>query len=109
MAVAQSPEAEAERQQISHLIALGDTKPQIERVMVAQYGTAVLAKPPAQGFDLSVYVIPPLAVLLGLAVVGFALARWRRSGKDSPREPAIAPLSGPEAQRLEEDLARFRG
>jgi len=109
LAVAQSPEAEAERRLISHLIALGDTKSQIEHVMVAQYGTSVLAKPPAQGFDLSVYVIPPAAVLVGLAVVGFALARWRRSRKDSPREPAVAPLSGTEARRLEEDLARFKG
>ncbi len=109
LAVAQSPEAEAERHLISQLIARGDTKPQIERVMVQQYGTSVLAKPPAQGFDLSVYVIPPAAVLVGLAIVGFALARWRRSRKDSPREQAVAPLSGPEAQRLDEDLARFKG
>jgi cytochrome c-type biogenesis protein CcmH len=109
LAVAQAPEAEAERHLISQLIARGYTKSQIDRAMVVQYGTAVLAKPPARGFDLSVYVIPPAAVLLGLAVVGFALARWRRSGKDSPPERAIAPLSEPEAQRLEEDLARFRG
>jgi cytochrome c-type biogenesis protein CcmH len=109
LAVAQSPEAEAERQLISQLIARGYTKSHIEQVMVAQYGTSVLARPPAQGFDLSVYLIPPAAVLVGLAVVGFALRRWRRSRGD-PREPAaVAPLSAGDARRLEEDLAHYKG
>lgn len=109
LAVSQSPQAESERRLISHLIALGDTKAQIERVMVAQYGPSVLARPPAQGFNLSVYVIPPAAVVVGLAVVGFALARWRRSRRGREREAVAAPMSAGDARRLEEDLARYKG
>jgi cytochrome c-type biogenesis protein CcmH len=107
LAVSQSPQAESERRLISHLIALGDTKAQIERVMVAQYGPSVLAKPPAHGFNLSVYVLPPVAVLVGLAVVGFALARWRRSRRSEEPLASVASLSPGEARRLEEDLARY--
>jgi cytochrome c-type biogenesis protein CcmH len=109
LAVSQSPQAESERRLISHLIALGDTKAQIERVMVAQYGPSVLARPPAHGFDLSVYVIPPVAVLVGLAVVGYSLARWRRGRRGEKPDAGVQPLSAGDAQRLEEDLARYRG
>jgi cytochrome c-type biogenesis protein CcmH len=109
LAVSQSPQAESERRLISHLIALGDTKAQIERVMVAQYGPSVLARPPAHGFNLSVYVIPPAAVVVGLAVVGFALARWRRSRRGEGPSAGVGPLSTGDAQRLDEDLARYKG
>ena len=109
LAVSQSPQAESERRLISHLIALGDTKAQIERVMVAQYGPSVLAKPPAHGFNLSVYVLPPVAVLVGLAVVGFALARWRRGRRNEEQPARATPLSPGDARRLEEDLAHYKG
>lgn len=109
LAVSQSPEAESERRLVSHLIALGDTKAQIERAMVAQYGPTVLAKPPASGFDLSVYILPPAAVLAGLAIVGFALARWRRGKRDEEPGSKVAPLKTADARRLEEDLARYKG
>ena len=45
---------------IRGLISQGLTKKQIERQLVAQYGPAVLGKPPAHGFNLTVYVLPPL-------------------------------------------------
>ncbi|MGN6170846.1 MAG: cytochrome c-type biogenesis protein [Solirubrobacteraceae bacterium] len=109
LAVSQSPQAESERRLISHLIALGDTKSQIEHVMVAQYGPSVLAQPPAHGFNLSVYVIPPAAVLVGLAVVGYALARWRRGKRGEDPGVRVPPLSAGDAQRLQEDLARYEG
>ena len=52
LAVSQSPEAFSERSFIRVLIAQGLTKAQIEKQMVANYGAAVLAKPPASGFNL---------------------------------------------------------
>lgn len=110
LANSQSPQANSERALIRHLIALGDTKAQIERVMVAQYGPSVLARPPAQGFNLSVYILPPAAVLVGLAVIGFAVVRWRRSARlRAAAEPAAAPLGAADARRLEEELAGFDG
>ena len=107
LASSQSPEAASERELVSHLIGLGDTKAQIERVMVAQYGPSVLARPPASGFNLSIYIIPPAAVLVGLAVVAVAVRRWRRSGRDAAPPSRAAPLPAADARRLEEDLARY--
>jgi cytochrome c-type biogenesis protein CcmH len=110
LAVSQSPQADAERRFISDLIAKGYTKAQIERALVGQYGPAVLALPPAHGFNLTVYVLPAAILLVGAAGLAFILPRWRRrtralqaaqeaSGSKPPLDPA-------DARRLEEDLAR---
>jgi cytochrome c-type biogenesis protein CcmH len=110
LAVSQSPEADAERQFISGLIAQGETKSQIERALVAQYGPSVLALPPAHGFNLTVYVLPPAIVLLGIAGLAITLPRWRRRTRARAAAdggPAAQPvLDAADARRLEEDLAR---
>jgi cytochrome c-type biogenesis protein CcmH len=110
--VAQSPQAEAERNYIRGLIAQGLTKAQIERELVAQYGTQVLGKPPAHGFNLAVYILPPAAVLIGIGILAFTLPRWRRRARAvaAAAAPAgAAPPTDADARRLDEDLAAFRG
>jgi cytochrome c-type biogenesis protein CcmH/NrfF len=111
LAVSQAPEADRERAFISNLIAKGETKPQIERQMVVQYGPAVLALPPAHGFNLTVYVLPPAVVVIGAALLAYTLPKWRRRTRaDAAKAAATAPppkLAPDDSQRLEEDLARF--
>jgi cytochrome c-type biogenesis protein CcmH len=108
LAVAQSPQAYAERGFIRTLIAQGRTKSQIERALVGQYGTAVLGRPPAHGFNLTVYVLPPALVIAGIAALAFTLPRWRRRTRAASAAcggPPPAPTAE-DAQRLDEDLAR---
>jgi cytochrome c-type biogenesis protein CcmH len=109
--VAQSPQADSERAYIRTLIAQGETKQQILNNLVAQYGPAVLGKPPAQGFNLAVYIIPPAIVILGAAILFVTLPRWRRRTKAAAAGPSpdLKPLDPDEARRLGEDLARFGG
>lgn len=109
LAVAQSPEAYSERQYIRQLIAQGETKQQIEHNMVLQYGSSVLALPPAHGFNLLVYIIPPLVVLAGITTVLLTLPRWRarRSGGDGPAATSGSMLDPTDASRLDEDLKGF--
>jgi cytochrome c-type biogenesis protein CcmH len=108
LAVAESPQAYAERNFIRMLITRGMTKPQIEQALVSQYGTAVLGKPPAHGFNLTVYVLPPALVLIGAAALAFTLPKWRRRSRAAAAAgaPAGPPLPSEDAKRLEEDLAR---
>ena len=68
-----------ERDYIRALIAQGDDKAQIEQALVTQYGPAVLGKPPASGFNLTIYLLPAGAAILGLAIMTLVLPRWRRS------------------------------
>ena len=108
LAVAQSPQAVSERDFIRALIAQGQTKQQIERALVAQYGPAVLGRPPAHGFNLTVYILPPALVILGAVILAVTLPRWRRRARArATASPAPGPrLAADDARRLEEDLAR---
>ncbi len=110
LAVAQSPQANAERGYIRSLIAQGLTKHQIEQNLVAQYGVAVLGKPPASGLNLSVYILPPAILAAGVAILAIALPRWRRRTRAAPGPAAASapPLEPAEADRLERELSQFR-
>lgn len=111
LAVAQSPQADAERNYIRGLIAKGETKQQILKDMVAQYGPTVLGRPPASGFNLTVYVLPPAILAVGIAILAFTLPRWRRRTRAAKsRSPDKSPALDPaEAARLEHELSQFRG
>ncbi len=111
LAVSQSPQAYQERGFIRGLIAKGETKSQIERALVVQYGPAVLGRPPAHGFNLTVYVLPPAIVLIGLGVLALTLPRWRRRARLARARPVATgpPLDPAENRRLEEDLSRYGG
>ncbi|MBV8429866.1 MAG: cytochrome c-type biogenesis protein CcmH [Solirubrobacterales bacterium] len=110
LVVAESPEAYQERDFIRGLIAKGETKAQIERQLVVQYGPAVLGRPPAHGFNLTVYVLPPAILVLGVAILLITLPRWRRArAPASSAEPGAPPLDPAENQRLEDELSRYGG
>jgi cytochrome c-type biogenesis protein CcmH len=114
LAVAQSPQADAERAFILMLIHRGETKVEIERQLVAQYGPSVLGKPPAHGFSLLLYILPPVLVAIGVAILAFALPRWRRraAARAAASGPAISPalaLSPGEAQRVDDELRQYGG
>jgi cytochrome c-type biogenesis protein CcmH/NrfF len=111
LAIAESPQADAERKEIARLIAQGKTKDQIKDALVAQYGDRVLATPKDEGFGLAAYLVPIALVLLALAAGLYFVPKWR--AKRTPGDPAAAGASaGPrisdaDARRLEEDLARY--
>jgi cytochrome c-type biogenesis protein CcmH len=110
LAVSQSAEANDERTFISGLIAKGETKAQILKAMVFQYGPAVLALPPAHGFNIALYVLPPAVLIIGAAILFYTLPRWRRRTRAATADTTKAGLAAPAAsdsRRLEEDLARY--
>jgi len=106
--VAESPLADRERAFIRTRIARGETKEQIKRDMVAEFGPDVLATPAGRGFDLSAYLVPASGVALALIGLSLALTRWRRRGpeRDDPSTPA-PELSAGVSRRLDDDLARY--
>lgn len=106
--VAESPQAELERDYIRGLIAEGKDEAQIKRALVAQYGPTVLGLPAASGFDLTVYVVPAAVVVALLILLALVLPRWRRRARAQAAAYApAATLSAADAARLDSDLARF--
>ena len=112
LAVAQSPQADSERAFIRMLIEQGQTKAQIEKALVAQYGPAVLGRPPAHGFNLTVYILPPAVAARRPRALAFTLPKWRRrstSAGPRPQSRAPAPALAPSRRataRTSSTLAR---
>jgi cytochrome c-type biogenesis protein CcmH len=92
---------------IHEKLAAGWSEDQIKDYFVAQYGDRVLATPPARGLNWLVYVIPPLAIALGVYVLYRAMRGWRRPAQVSPgSESNPAPAGDEYVARLEEELRR---
>jgi cytochrome c-type biogenesis protein CcmH/NrfF len=110
LSVADAPEADAERRFISTLIARGETKDQIKKALVAQYGEAVLSAPKAKGFGLAAYLVPLLAILAAIGALAVLWPRWRGSARardaSAPDSTATA-LPAADAERLDRELASF--
>ncbi len=110
LAIAESPQADAERREITRLIAQGKTKQEILDSLVANYGDRILASPKEEGFGLAAYLVPIALVLAMLAGLAVTLPRWRRnrdSAEDSATTTDGPPLTDADSQRLAEDLARY--
>jgi cytochrome c-type biogenesis protein CcmH len=104
----ESPQAIQERNLIRRLIAQGLTKDQIKDRLVAEYGPNVLATPSDSGIDLAAWLVPGAAIILAAIAIAIGLRRWRRRGGDGSAPGGDGTLSDAEAERLDEDLARYR-
>jgi cytochrome c-type biogenesis protein CcmH/NrfF len=110
LSVAESPQADHERDFIRGLIAKGETTAQIKQALVAQLGPLVLALPQDRGFNVAVYIVPVAVILLVGVMLAVAVRRWRKLGPDDEDEPpdATGPdLKAGDAARLDDELARF--
>ncbi len=108
--LAESPQAQREKDFVSRLVKEGKTKQQIKDALVAEYGEEVLALPQGSGFSLSAYLVPIVAFVVALVALGFGIARWRRAGRGGGDSPAAAAPAGPSAEdraRLDADLGRY--
>lgn len=105
--LSESPQGQRERVFVKRLIAAGKTKAEIKDALVAQYGPRVLALPRASGFDLTAYLVPAIALLVAVAALAVAIARWRRNARPPGATPAASGPRGEDAERLEADIARY--
>jgi cytochrome c-type biogenesis protein CcmH len=105
-----APIADRIRQFISARIAAGDTKSEIERKLVLQFGPAVLAEPSKKGFNLLAWVLPFVALGLGAAALAWLVWRWsRRRDEEAPAVVGGQPLDPELERRVDDELARFDG
>ena len=92
------------RAQIRDQLSAGWTEDQIINYFVNQYGERVLAEPQRSGFTSLVWLLPVLAVLLGLWVAYEILKGWR-SGRPAPTPIPTRPQVAPEVlARIEKEL-----
>lgn len=102
--------ADDQREFIQQRIDAGQSKDEIKRALVAEFGPDVLAMPDSDGFNLAVYLVPALLGVFGVAGVAFAARRWRHArspdgdAADGGDGRALQPA---EEQRLTAELAVF--
>jgi len=99
-----SPIARRMKADIASRIAAGQSKQQIKDELVAQFGTKVLAAPPAKGFNLLAWLLPFAALFGGALVLGLLAWRWSRNREPSAPAPRLSPAL---ERRVDEELARF--
>jgi cytochrome c-type biogenesis protein CcmH len=105
LSVSSSPVAQQERQFIREQITLGKDKEQIKAALVAEYGEDVLAEPERTGFNLALWLVPIVLVLLAAVAIVFAVRRWSGRAPTEEAEPP-PPLSAEDARRLDAELGR---
>jgi cytochrome c-type biogenesis protein CcmH len=88
------------RDELTAYIARGDSDDLILQAFVQEYGPTVLIAPPTTGFNRVAWIMPYLALVLGLTTVALIVRAWRLRPLVPP-DDAVAPVTGPE-------LAHFR-
>ncbi len=70
------PEATPMRALIEDRLLEGKSDDEIVDEFVSQLGLKVLSSPPAEGLNLAAWVMPGVAVLFGLIIVGYLTSSW---------------------------------
>lgn len=96
------------RTEIRGQLASGWSEEQVMDTFVQRYGERVLAEPERQGFSSLLWVLPYVAVAMGLIVVYLALRSWRRQQPKATAAGGSGALAGnvtPETRaRIEREL-----
>jgi cytochrome c-type biogenesis protein CcmH len=113
LAQSDSPAAAQVKRVIQARIAAGDTRSEIKRKLVAEYGTRILAAPPKHGFDLIAWVLPIAGLVAAAGVLGLLAGHGSRVREPEPAADAWA-LDGqqldPEMERrVDDELKSFDG
>jgi cytochrome c-type biogenesis protein CcmH/NrfF len=102
-----SPQAISEQDTLKGFVNRGLSVSEIKSAMVSQFGVGVLARPPAGGFNLTVYILPPAVFLGGLALLIYTLPKWRQRARRAAPLETGAPLKPEESDRLDDELSHF--
>lgn len=91
-------------------IAQDKSAAEIIQSFVARYGEKVLSAPPKQGFNLTAWILPFAAILVGGGVIYLALKKWVKQGKNRQINTITEAQEGGEEywERLEKELKEFK-
>jgi cytochrome c-type biogenesis protein CcmH len=104
LSVADSPSEMANQMRgvVRERLAAGDSPEQVIQYFVDKYGEWILLEPRRSGFTLLVWILPPIAVLAGLAAVALLLRRWTRRQRRGAPQPR--PVDAAVSERIRREM-----
>ena len=104
LSVADSPSEMASQMRaiIRERLAAGESPADVQRYFVDRYGDWILLAPPRRGFNLLVWLLPLVAVVVGLAVTAALLWRWTHRPR-AVRHPPVA-VDAAMSERIRREL-----
>jgi cytochrome c-type biogenesis protein CcmH len=95
LSVADSPSEMAAQMRaiVRERLAAGESPEQVRRYFVERYGEWILLEPRREGFTLLVWIVPVVAVALGLVAFAVRVKRWSRRGAGPPAPPVGRAMS----------------
>ena len=99
------PDSDGMRNELMAAVSRGDSDSLVQQAFVQKYGPTVLAAPTTQGFDRTAWIMPIVALLVGVAVLLLIIHSW----KNRPA-PALAdglrPASSQELDQYREQAGK---
>jgi cytochrome c-type biogenesis protein CcmH len=96
------PDSDGMRNELMAAVSRGDSDSLVEQSFVQKYGPTVLAAPTTKGFDRTAWIVPFVALGIGVVTVVFVIRNW----KNRPPPPGgVPPIRGAELEKFR-DQAR---
>jgi cytochrome c-type biogenesis protein CcmH len=101
LSVADSPSEMANQMRgvVRERLAAGEKPEQVIRYFVDKYGEWILLSPPRRGFTLLVWILPAVAVVIGLGVVALLIRSWT-----TRRTPPQPPIDAAMRERIRREM-----
>lgn len=97
------------RRQIAEQVQQGQTNEQIRSYYAAKYGEAILLTPSASGVNALVWILPVVALAIGIAVLVIVFRRWsttpEQHASDADRALVDAAMHGGDGVDIDGDDA----
>lgn len=109
VAESNAPASQEIRRQIAEQVQQGMTDEQVRSYYAAKYGEAILLTPSASGVNALVWILPVVALAIGIAVLVIVFRRWttapERHATDEDRALVDAALHAGEGRAEGDDEA----
>jgi len=92
--------------EISDLVSQGKTEEEVYSEFEAKYGLAVLAVPKAEGFNMLLWILPFLGILVGFVVVLVVVSRLKPSDTGHEDQRDSAGIDKEYRQLIDKEIGR---
>ncbi|HTZ82467.1 MAG TPA: cytochrome c-type biogenesis protein CcmH [Candidatus Acidoferrales bacterium] len=95
------PDSDNMRNELMAAVSRGDSDGLVEQDFVQKYGPTVLAAPTGTGFDRTAWIVPFLALAVGVTIVVLVVRAWKNRPAPALAD-GIRPVRGPELDEFRE-------